>query len=70
MPGERLGDVSSPTIRFQLAREEFSKRYPGFERKVQGIELDSHGEFWVRSVFEASVTPAQPRPKPCHQPSS
>ena len=70
MPGERLGDANSPTIRFLLALEEFSKRFPGFEREVHGIELDSHGEFWVRSVIETPVTSTQPRPKPRTRPSS
>jgi arginine decarboxylase len=70
MPGERLGDANSPTIRFLLALEEFGKRFPGFEREVHGIELDNHGEFWVRSVIEAPVTSAQPRPKPRARPSS
>jgi arginine decarboxylase len=70
MPGERLGDAGSPTIRFLLALEEFSKRFPGFEREVHGIELDSHGEFWVRSVIETPATSTQPRPKPRTRPSS
>ena len=70
MPGERLGDANSPTIRFLLALEEFSKRFPGFEREVHGIELDSRGEFWVRSVIETPVTAAQAKPKPRTRPSS
>ena len=35
-PGERLEDPNSPTIRFLLALEEFSKRFPEFEREVHG----------------------------------
>jgi arginine decarboxylase len=71
MPGERLGDANSPTIRFLLALEEFSKRFPGFEREVHGIELDAQGDFWMRSVIEPSTGPAQlPKPKPRTRPSS
>jgi arginine decarboxylase len=70
MPGERLGDANSPTIRFLLALEEFGKRFPGFEREVHGIELDAGGEYWVRAVIETSVGIAQPRkPKPSTRPS-
>src|SRR6516165_9242491 len=61
MPGERMGDAASPTIRFLLALEEFSKRFPGFEREVHGIEVDSQGEFWMRSVIE---TPGPQPTKP------
>ncbi len=71
MPGERLGDITSPTIQFLLALEEFSKRFPGFEREVHGIELDAQGSFWVRSVIEAVPGPAQAaKPKPRTRPSS
>ena len=71
MPGERLGDASSPTLRFLLALEEFSKRFPGFEREVHGIELDAQGEFWMRAVIETPAGPAQPpKPKPRTRPSS
>jgi arginine decarboxylase len=69
MPGERMGDANSPTIRFLLALEEFSKRFPGFEREVHGVEVDSQGEFWVRCVIE-SPTSAGPRAKPRTRPSS
>ena len=71
MPGERLGDLNSPTIRFLLALEEFSKKFPGFEREVHGIELDPQGGFWVRAVIETPVSATQPRqPKPRTRPSS
>ncbi len=71
MPGERLGDANSPTIRFLLALEEFSKKFPGFEREVHGIEVDSQGEFWVRGVIEVSAEPTQPpKPKPRTRPST
>jgi arginine decarboxylase len=70
MPGERLGDANSPTIRFLLALEDFSKRFPGFEREVHGIEVDGQGEFWVRSVIESPVASSPPRPKPRTRPSS
>jgi arginine decarboxylase len=66
MPGERLGDANSPTIRFLLALEEFSKKFPGFEREVHGIEVDPQGDFWVRGVIEAppgTVQPAKPKPR-------
>ena len=58
MPGERLGDAESPVIRLILALEEFGKHFPGFEREVHGIEVDAHGEYWMRSVIES---PAPPR---------
>ena len=52
MPGERLGDVDSPTIRLLLALEKFGKQFPGFEREVHGIEVDAEGDYWMRSVIE------------------
>ena len=71
MPGERLGDANSPTIRFLLALEEFSKKFPGFEREVHGIEVDPQGNFWMRSVIEAQAGPPQPpKPKPRTRPST
>jgi len=71
MPGERLGDANSPTIRFLLALEEFSKKFPGFEREVHGIEVDPLGDFWVRSVIEAPPGTAGPaKPKPRTRPSA
>jgi arginine decarboxylase len=53
MPGERLGDVDSPTIRLLLALEKFGKQFPGFEREVHGIEVDAEGDYWMRSVIES-----------------
>jgi len=71
MPGERLGDANSPTIRFLLALEEFSKKFPGFEREVHGIEVDPQGDFWVRSVIEGPPgTPRSTKPKPRTRPST
>ena len=54
MPGERLGGADSPVLRLILAMEEFSKRFPGFEREVHGIEVDANGDYWMRSVIEAT----------------
>ncbi|MFC5864942.1 Orn/Lys/Arg decarboxylase N-terminal domain-containing protein [Acidicapsa dinghuensis] len=54
MPGERLGGPDSPVIKLILALEEFGKRFPGFEREVHGIEVDSNGEYWMRGVIEAN----------------
>jgi arginine decarboxylase len=54
MPGERLGGADSPVLRLILAMEEFGKRFPGFEREVHGIEVDANGEYWMRSVIEAT----------------
>ncbi len=54
MPGERLGDIDSPTIRLLLALEKFGKQFPGFEREVHGIELDAEGDYWMRSVIEST----------------
>jgi arginine decarboxylase len=71
MPGERLGNANSPTIRFLLALEDFSKRFPGFEREVHGVEVDGQGEFWIRSVIETPTGVAQSaKPKPRTRPSS
>jgi arginine decarboxylase len=52
MPGERLGGPESPVIKLILAMEEFGKRFPGFEREVHGIEIDSEGKYWMRAVIE------------------
>jgi arginine decarboxylase len=32
--------------------EQFGKRFPGFEREVHGIEVDSDGNYWMRAVME------------------
>jgi len=56
MPGERLGDIDSPTIRLVLALEKFGKQFPGFEREVHGIEVDAEGDYWMRSVIESAAT--------------
>ncbi len=55
MPGERLGGPDSPVIKLILAMEEFGKRFPGFEREVHGIEVDAHGNYWMRAVIEEPV---------------
>ncbi len=54
MPGERLGNNDSPVIKLILATQEFGKRFPGFEREVHGIEVDASGDYWMRSVIEAT----------------
>jgi arginine decarboxylase len=67
MPGERLGDAESPTIKLLLALEEFGKRFPGFEREVHGIEVDAQGQFWTRSVIESAAgasSTKKPRTRP------
>ena len=53
MPGERLGGPESPVIKLILAMESFSRRFPGFEREVHGIETDPEGNYWMRAVVEA-----------------
>ena len=53
MPGERLGGPNTPVIKLILAMEEFGKRFPGFEREVHGIEVDSDGNYWMRGVCES-----------------
>jgi arginine decarboxylase len=55
MPGERLGAIDSPVMRLILAFEEFGKRFPGFEREVHGIEVDSDGSYWMRAVVEPNL---------------
>jgi arginine decarboxylase len=70
MPGERLGDANSPTIRFLLALEEFGRRFPGFEREVHGIEVDSEGNFWMRGIIETPGKKTNGRSKPRTHPSS
>jgi arginine decarboxylase len=63
MPGERLGEIDSPTIRLLLALEKFGKQFPGFEREVHGIEVDAEGDYWMRSVIESSPTTKNGAPK-------
>ena len=58
MPGERLGNTDSPIIRLLLALEKFGKQFPGFEREVHGIEIGADGEYWMRSIIESTVPPA------------
>jgi arginine decarboxylase len=52
MPGERLGGPESPVIKLLLAMEVFARQFPGFEREVHGIEVDSEGKYWMRAVNE------------------
>jgi len=52
MPGERLGGPDSPVIKLIVAMEEFGKRFPGFERETHGVEVDEHGDYWMRAVIE------------------
>jgi arginine decarboxylase len=56
MPGERLGGPESPVIKLILAMEQFARRFPGFEREVHGIEVDSDGNYWMRAVIEQPKT--------------
>jgi arginine decarboxylase len=70
MPGERLGDANSPTFKLLQALEEFGKRFPGFEREVHGIEVDAHGEFWMRGVVETPGKRTNGKAKPRTHPSS
>jgi arginine decarboxylase len=64
MPGERLGGPESPVIKLILALEEFGKRFPGFEREVHGIEVDSAGDYWMRAVIETNGKHANGRKNP------
>ena len=52
MPGERLGDQSSPVVKLIIAMQEFGRRFPGFERETHGIEVDAEGQYWMRAVLE------------------
>ena len=52
MPGERLGDTSSPVYRLIIAMQQFGRRFPGFERETHGIEVDAEGQYWMRAVIE------------------
>ena len=52
--GRAAGGQDSPVIKLILALEEFGKRFPGFEREVHGVEVDAEGNYWMRSVIEAS----------------
>jgi arginine decarboxylase len=70
MPGERLGDLESPTIKLLLALEQFGKRFPGFEREVHGIEVDPQGEYWTRGVIESTTVPTQRKSKPRTRPAT
>ena len=70
MPGERLGDLESPTIKLLLALEQFGKRFPGFEREVHGIEVDPQGEYWTRGVIESTTVPTQRKAKPRTRPAT
>jgi arginine decarboxylase len=57
MPGERLGDKSSPVVKLILAMEDFGRRFPGFERETHGIETDDEGNYWMRAVIETASNP-------------
>lgn len=52
MPGERLGDKSSPVYKLIIAMQQFGRRFPGFERETHGIEVDANGQYWMRAVIE------------------
>ncbi|WP_263410416.1 Orn/Lys/Arg family decarboxylase [Terriglobus tenax] len=63
MPGERLGGPNSPVIKLILAMEKFGKRFPGFEREVHGIEVDSEGNYWMRAVIEKKRRVKKKKPR-------
>ncbi|MGU7840016.1 Orn/Lys/Arg family decarboxylase [Burkholderia sp. AW33-5] len=50
MPGERVDPEARAIVDYLLAMEEFSRRFPGFENELQGIEIDEDGCYWVRCV--------------------
>jgi arginine decarboxylase len=55
MPGERLGDATSPVVRLMLAMEEFGRRFPGFERETHGVETGSDGRYRMRAIVEGTA---------------
>ena len=47
MPGENLGPIDGPWLGYIEALQEWGKRFPGFEKEVEGVvrkEGDYH--FW------------------------
>ena len=52
MPGERLAQNDTGIIGYLRALQEFDKHFPGFEHEIQGVNVDDHGDFWVRAIIE------------------
>ncbi|ELP5717484.1 Orn/Lys/Arg decarboxylase N-terminal domain-containing protein (plasmid) [Enterobacter asburiae] len=55
MPGERLPEGEKGIMGYLRALEIFDKRFPGFEHEIQGVNVDEHGDYWVRAVIEDSL---------------
>lgn len=52
MPGERMPQGNKGIIGYLRALQEFDKQFPGFEHEIQGVNVDEHGDFWVRAIIE------------------
>lgn len=47
MPGENLGAIDGPWLRYIEALQEWGKRFPGFEKEVEGVvHKDGEYHFW------------------------
>lgn len=63
MPGERVVPANQPLIDYLIAMEDYSRRFPGFEREVQGLEIDTDGHFWTRVIVEEGHTASHDEPE-------
>ena len=47
MPGENLGPLDGPWIRYIQALQDWGKHFPGFEKEVEGaVHRDGGYHFW------------------------
>ncbi|QLH19508.1 Orn/Lys/Arg decarboxylase N-terminal domain-containing protein [Streptomyces sp. Rer75] len=51
MPGESVGNVNGPLLRYLTALESFDRRFPGFRSETHGVTIDSEtGDYLIECL--------------------
>ena len=52
LPGERVGAVGGPMIRYLNALQELDRAFPTLGTDIHGVHRDAHGTFWLDCTLE------------------
>jgi arginine/lysine/ornithine decarboxylase len=50
MPGEHVGAMDGPVLRYLLALEAFDAKFPGFAHDIHGVERDEDGIYSIECL--------------------